>query len=163
MDTKIVYTPLTMEDNKEFFRLAGDERVAATMRFDCPHTQEESDRILADYLSEGNRAFALRFRPGEDLWGIFAFIGEPSSDTADLSQMLAYEQWGHGLGNQVIHDMVELARKERWYRILEGYILETNIASRRMAERCGFREKAQRRFPDMTEDLVIYQLELSAE
>ncbi len=65
---KILYTPLTMEDSEEFYRLAGDERVAATMRFDCPHTREESDRILADYIGEGNRTFALRFQPEENFW-----------------------------------------------------------------------------------------------
>lgn len=52
-----------MEDGEAFFHLAGDKRVAATMRFDCPRTREESDRILADYLSEGNRTYALRFQP----------------------------------------------------------------------------------------------------
>ena len=160
MSMKILYTPLTMEDSEEFFHLAGDERVAATMRFSCPRTRKESDRILADYLSEGNRTFALRFQPDGKLFGVFAFKGEPESDTADLSQMLLPEQWGHGLGNQVISDMVELARKENWYKTLGGYILETNTASRRMAERCGFRENERRCYPGMTEDLVIYQLEI---
>lgn len=160
MSVKILYTPLTMEDSEEFFHLAGDERVAATMRFDCPRTREESDRILTDYLSVGNRTFALRFQPDGELFGVFAFKSEVGADTADLSQMLAYEQWGHGLGNQVISDMLELARKEKWYKTLGGYILETNTASRRMAERCGFREKERRRYPGMTEDLVIYQLEI---
>lgn len=157
---KILYSPLTMEDSEAFFHLAGDERVAKTMRFDCPHTREESDQILADYLTEGNRTFALRFQPEGELWGVFAFKGKPDAPTADLSQMLAYEQWGHGLGNQVISDMVELARKETWYNALEGYILETNTASRRMAERCGFREKERRHYPGMTEDLIIYRLEI---
>ncbi len=157
---KILYTPLTMEDGEEFYRLAGDEQVAATMRFDCPHTREESDRILADYIGEGNRTFSLRFQPDEELFGVFAFKSEAGSDTADLSQMLVPEQWGHGLGNQIISDMVALVRKEKWYKTLGGYILETNTASRRMVERSGFQEKERRRYPGMTEDLVIYQLEL---
>ncbi len=160
MSMKILYTPLTMEDGEEFYHLAGDEQVAATMRFDCPHSREESDRVLADYISEGNRTFALRFQPEEKLFGVFAFKSEAGSDAADLSQMLIPEQWGHGLGNQIISDMVELARKEKWYKTLGGYILETNTASRRMAERYGFRETEHRRYPGMTEDLVIYQLEL---
>ena len=155
---KILYTPLSMADSLEFFRLAGDERVAATMRFDCPRTTEESDRILADYISGGNRAFALRFQPEEPLWGVFAFKGGP--DTADLSQMQVPEQWGRGLGHQITSDMVALARKEKWYKALECYILETNTASRRLAEKNGFREKERHRFPGMTEDLVVYRLEL---
>lgn len=157
---KIVYTPLTMEDSEGFFHLAGDERVAATMRFECPRTREESDRILADYLSEGNRAFALRSEPEEELWGVFAFKSELGSDAADLSQMLIPQRWGHGVGGQVLGDMVELARKEKWYKTLCGFILETNTASRRMAEHCGFQEKERRRYPGMTVDLVIYQLEI---
>ncbi len=157
---EIIYTPLTMGDGEAFFRLAGDERVAATMRFDCPGTREDSDRILADYISDGNRSFALRFREKEELFGIFAFKSEIGSDTADLSQMLLPEHWGQGLGNRVIADMVALARKEKWYKRLNGYILETNTASRRMAERNGFGEKERRRYSGMTEDLVIYQLEL---
>ena len=150
-----------MEDREEFFRLAGDRRVAATMRFDCPHTIEESDRILADYISEGNRAFALRFQPEDRLWGVFAFKGAPGADTADLSQMQVPEQWGRGLGHQVTSDMVALARREKWYRALECYILETNTASRRLAEKNGFREKERHRFPGMAEDLVVYRLELA--
>ncbi len=157
---KILYTPLTMEDSEAFYRLAGDERVAATMRFDCPRTRAESDRILADYISRGNRSFALRFQPDDELFGVFAFKSEAGADTADLSQMILPEQWGRGLGNQIIDEMVRLARKEKWYKTLKGYILETNTASRRMAERSGFQEKERRRYPGMTEDLLIYQLEL---
>lgn len=157
---KIIYTPLTMENSKEFFHLASDERVAATMRFDCPHTIDESNRILADYTSEGNRAFAIRLQSGDDLIGVFAFKSEPGEDTADLSQMLVPEQWGKGIGNQVVHDMVELARKEKWYKALEGHVLEKNTASCRMAEKSGFREKERHRFRSMTEDLIVYRLEI---
>ena len=157
---EIIYTPLTMADREEFYQLAGNEKVAATMRFDCPHTQAESDAILADYLSDGNRSFALRFPGGDALWGVFAFKSTPGSDTADLSQMFVPEQWGRGYGNQVMHEMVELAGAKHWYRTLGAYILETNTASRRMVEKCGFREARRLRFPDLTEDLVIYQLTL---
>ena len=160
MDTKILYAPLTMKDSKEFFKLAGDERVAATMRFDCPRSIEESDLILADYISGCNRAFALRFQPEDELWGVFAFKAESGSDTADLSQMFVPEQWGTGLGNQVMHDMVELARKEKWYKALEGHVLEKNTASCRMAEKSGFREKERLHFHGMTEDLIVYRLEI---
>ena len=159
----ILYTPLTQEDSPAFFRLAGNPKVAATMRFDCPNTREESDRVLADYLSEGNRAFALRFHPEDDLWGVFAFKGAPGADTADLSQMLIPEQWGRGLGNQIMADMTALARREKWYRTLECHILETNTASRRMVEKSGFHEIRRLRFPGMTEDLLVYHLELRAD
>ena len=158
---EIIYEPLQMSDSAAFYRLAGDPRVAATMRFDCPRSAAESDAILEDYLSDGNRSFALRF-PGEPgLWGVFAFKSEPGSDSADLSEMFVPAQWGRGLGGQVLHDMVELARRKGWYRTLGAYILETNTASRRMVERNGFTECRRLRFPGMTEDLVIYQLELS--
>ena len=149
-----------MKDSKEFFKLAGDERVAATMRFDCPHSIEESDLILADYISGCNRAFAIRFQPDGELWGVFAFKAEPGSDTADLSQMFVPEQWGKGLGNQLVHDMVELARKEKWYKALEGHVLEKNTASCRMAEKNGFREKERHHFRGMTEALIVYRLEI---
>ena len=157
---EIIYEPLTMADSTEFYHLAGDERVAATMRFDCPHTISESDDVLQDYLSGGNRTFALRFPEEHALWGVFAFKAEPGSDCADLAQMFVPEQWGRGLGNQVMSDMVELAREHKWYKSLGAYILESNTASRRMVEKNGFRESKRLRFPDMTEDLVIYQLEL---
>ena len=160
MDTEIFYAPLTMADSAEFFHLTGNPRVAATMRFDCPHTREESDRILADYISGGSRCFALRFQPEGRLWGIFAFRGDPDAGTADLSQMQLPEQWGQGLGSRVLRDMVALARRNNWYRALKCHILETNTASRRLAEKQGFHETERHRFPGMTEDLVVYRLEL---
>ena len=159
MNTEILYEPLTMEDSEEFFNLAGNESVAATMRFDCPHTRAESDLILADYISGSNRAFALRFQHGAELWGVFAFKAETGSDTADLSQMLLPEQWGKGLGNQIVYDMVELAGKKKWYKALEGHVLEKNTASCRMAEKNGFREKERHRFRGMTQDLIVYRFE----
>ena len=54
--------------------------------------------------------------------------------------------------------MLALARKEQWYPALEGYVLESNTASRRMALSNGFREAKRLRFDGMTEDLVVYQL-----
>ena len=157
---EIIYTPLTMADCEEFFHLAGNEQVAATMRFACPHTRKESDAVLADYLSAGNRTYALRFPGQSKLWGVFAFKSTPGSDSADLSQMFLPEQWGHGYGNQVLREMVALAKQEQWYKTLGAYILETNTASRRMVEKNGFRERQRLRFPDLTEDLIIYQLAL---
>ena len=154
----IHYAPLTRADSAAFFRLTGNPQVAATMRFDCPRTQEESDQILETYLAEGNRTFALRFEPEGELWGVFAFKG--SGGTADLSQMQSPDQWGRGLGEQVLRDMIALARREGWYRALEGYVLASNTASCRMAERSGFHEKERHRFPGMTEDLLVYRLEL---
>lgn len=154
----VIYTPLTMNDSEEFFRLAGDKRVAATMRFKCPQTIAESDRILADYVSEGNRTFAFRSETDGELQGVFAFKEDPDSDAADLSMMMVPEQWGQGLGNQVVSDMVELARKKKWYKAMEGYVLETNTASRLMAVKNGFCEKERHRFPGMTEDLVVYRI-----
>ena len=156
----IVYEPLKKEDSEEFFRLVGDPRVAATMRFDCPRTLQESDRILADYMAPENRSFALRFRPGEPLWGVFSFKEADEAGTVDLSQMQTPDQWGHGYGKQVLMDMVALARKEKWYSALQCYILESNTASCRLAEKGGFCQKARHRFPGMTEDLLVYQLVL---
>ena len=154
---EIQYRPLTRADGAAFYQLIGQEKVAATMRFDCPRSRAESDHILEEYLCPDNRTFAL-CSPQGALWGVFAFKG--AGDTADLSQMQAPAQWGRGLGAQVLRDMIALARREGWYRALEGYVLETNTASRRMAEKNGFREKDRRRFPGMTEDLLIYRLEL---
>ncbi len=156
----IVYKPLTMDAKEDFYTLAGDERVAATMRFDCPKTLDESTRILEDYISDGNRAFAIRSKADEKLLGIFAFKSDPGSDTADMSLMLAHDVWGLGIGGKVIGDMVSLAKKEKWYATLCGYILETNTASRAIAVRMGFSEIARKRFPGMMEDLVVYQLEI---
>ena len=155
----IIYTPLKPEDSSEFFCLAGNEKVAATMRFDCPKNIEESDKILESYISQGNRTFAIRSEEGQ-LWGVFAFKADIGDEVADLSQMFLPSKWGKGLGNQVLTDMVTLAKKEKWYKALEGYILETNTASRKMAERMGFTEKVRHRFPGMTEDLVVYHLDL---
>ena len=70
---KILYTPLTMADSLEFFRLAGDQRVAATMRFDCPRTIKESDRILADYISGSPRPHCS----GTCIWERSAVSGPP--------------------------------------------------------------------------------------
>ena len=157
---ELVYTPLTMEDHQEFFRLAGDPRVAVNMRFDRPETPEDSDRVLADYLAEGNRAFGIRLQPEGTLIGVFAFFKETSPEVADLSEMLLPEYWGRGLGQQILTDMTGLARTENWYRFLDGYILQHNSASRKMAQSIGFREKERLRFPDLTEDLIVYRLEI---
>ena len=157
---KILYNPLTMKDSMEFYHLAGDKRVAATMRFDCPRNRNESDGILSEYISAGNHTFALRFKPTESLFGVFAFKKGSKSGIADLSQMLLPEQWGHGLGNQIVKDMVSLARKEKWYKALEGCVLESNTASRRMAEKNGFHEKERHFLPEMKEKLVTYRIDL---
>ena len=154
------YQPLSIEDGEDFFHLVGDERVAKTMRFDCPKTREESDRILADYMSEGNRSFALRTESDGKFQGVFAFKTENGQDTAYLSIMLMPEMWGHGQGSHVLRDMVELARENHWYHALEGYVLESNLPSRGIAERNGFTEKERHRFPGMTEDLVVYRMEI---
>ena len=157
---KIIYSPLNTNDSEDFFHLAGDERVAATMRFDCPRTKEESDIILADYVSKGNKTFALRFQPEGEMFGIFAFKKNGESGSYSLSHMILPKYWGKGLSKQVLKDMLELAREKKGHKVLEGYVLETNTASCKIAEKNGFKEKERNRFSGMTEDLIVYRLEL---
>ena len=158
--TDILYTPLKNSDSEDFFTLAGDERVAATMRFDCPKNKEESDEVLKYYLSEENLSFAIRSESHGQMWGVFAFKGSENKDTASLSLMLLPSMWGQGLGTRIIEDMADLAKKEKLYKALEGNILEGNTASRKMAERNGFKEYKRNRYPGMKEDLITYRLEI---
>lgn len=157
---QLIYEPLTIENSKEFFHLAGNRKVAETMRFTCPSDREESDLILRSYLAPGNRTFAVRMEKQGRIIGVFAFKSGEPLQTADLSVMIEPELWGRGTGQQIMEDMTELACEKKWYTVLEAYILESNLSSRRIVEKNGFSEKERYGFPDLREDLIVYRREL---
>ena len=60
--------------------------------------------------------------------------------SAEISIMIRDNQyWGKGLGSEVILLLSDFAFSERGFNRIWALILENNIASRRMCEKCGYK------------------------
>ena len=60
--------------------------------------------------------------------------------SAEISIMIRDNQyWGKGLGSEVILLLSDFAFSERGFNRIWALILENNIASRRMFEKCGYK------------------------
>lgn len=80
------------------------------------------------------------FKRGTGIIGMIGFI-EPISiiaDTKGVGYWLAKSYWGHGIMTRVLKKVTDLGFKEYGFKRLEMPIFSFNIASCRVAEKCGY-------------------------
>ena len=76
--------------------------------------------------------------PGE-LVATFGFHTiSPLNRTAEVTYTVRPEAWGRGLGTHVCNAAVEWGFRARGWVRIQATVLEPNVASRRVLERCGF-------------------------
>ena len=69
------------------------------------------------------------------------YAAAPGSDTCEFAVTVADDWHRLGLASRLLGTLIEIARS-RGYRCMEGYVLSSNTAMRRLAKRFGFADLA---------------------
>lgn len=92
-------------------------------------------------LNEGVRwAITIKGMPG--VVGTCGFFWEWSNKRGELSYVLSKEYWGHGLMPEAINAIIHYGFTS-WSGLnrIEAYVVDRNIASRRVLQKLGFRQE----------------------
>lgn len=136
----------TGKDARAFVQWLDDRQIHdRTLEIPFPYTREDADKFLQDSQERRRRAgrpmeFAIRTTDGA-LIGMIGFRGKYPDDLArdEISFWLARPYWTQGIMTKVLDRFTRFAFEERGMKRLEMSVFDFNVASRRVAEKCGYR------------------------
>lgn len=153
------------EDLERLLRYAGSREVSISLRnrFPHPYTREDGEewlRLVAEQRPELNFAIA-----SED--GLIGGIGlelrdDVETGSAEVGYWLGTPFWGRGLATAALRTFIPWAFLELDLVRLCAWIFESNPASGRVLEKCGFTLEGRLRRAAVKEgrrmDMLIYGL-----
>ncbi len=139
--------PWCLDDLDSLVASANDESVSRGLRdrFPYPYTGDDGRAWLERAVDESDRAWALEI-DGRAVGGVSLHPGtDVHRHSAELGYWLAQGLWGRGVMTKVIAAFAPQAMDAfRLYRLF-ATVYETNPASARVLEKCGFeREGVQK-------------------
>jgi RimJ/RimL family protein N-acetyltransferase len=141
LSPRLVLRAPHIEDIDALTHLANNAKVA-TMISRMPHPYTEND--AADFVRRakndeiGKRVYAIsRVDTGE-------FMGccgiEPSADpeAVEIGYWLGEPFWNQGYATEATHALIDMAFRTREINFIDGRCRVSNVASRRVLQKCGF-------------------------
>lgn len=138
MEKRIHLRPLQKADLQSVHQLYTDAESAKYMRNGVHTSVEQTARLMEHYFEESNLAYALIGPEGTFAGYVSLVQSKKEPGTYSLSIMISRDFQGHGYGSEGMREILALAESHAEIRALKAYILEQNVSSRRMTEKCGF-------------------------
>lgn len=139
------YRPLKSEDAKALSLLANNKKIASQLKDVFPHPYSEEDAsnfIKFSQQFEPARIFGIIYN--NQLVGAIGIHGldDIYRKNGEIGYWLGEEYWGKGIISQAVNWMVAYGFENfDIVRIFAG-VFETNHASQRVLEKCGFSRDA---------------------
>jgi len=138
----------TMDDTVFLCRHADNPRIALHMRdaFPHPYTLRDAERFIAMATHDRSALLLAIDVDGEAVGGIGIHpLTDVYRGTAEIGYWLSEEYWGRGIVTDAVRSMIPLAFDRFPIARLQAGIFESNPASMRVLEKCGFCREAVHR------------------
>ena len=132
----VLRTP-RVEDAQAITDLAGDRRVAEnTARIPHPYAVDDALNWISFANSRpGQETFVIT--QDDDVIGAIGFDLNQGPDP-EVGYWIGVPYWGQGFATEALRALVDHAFENHEFTVLVGGARVTNIASRRVQEKCGF-------------------------
>jgi len=154
---RLVVRELTEEDSERLYEILTDKEVCRYLPAMTGTKEEEIEKLNA-YASHVYSFFEYGY------WGVFLKDGgeligragfREDSYPPEAGYLIARQHWGKGYATEVLEHLVRYAIEEMDGTTLQVKIEKENIASIRVAERCGFRPVTE-----TEEKMLLYQYDM---
>ena len=161
---RLMFRPFLMTDRYELHTIVSDPE---NLRFIFPavKTQAETDYLLVHYfMKEPLGIWAIVDKESQELVGAVRFENlQVQNKVAELGYFLKRSYWGQGLMTEAVSRLVDLSFSNLGLSKLVLIVHLENQASRRVAEKSGFRLvkqfKGSDRYTHAMRDYLRFELE----
>ncbi|MGO4281229.1 L-amino acid N-acyltransferase YncA [Cupriavidus sp. OV038] len=108
--------------------MAAMQQLPEAMLEHATHPSPECELALVAVATKGK---------GPSIVGGVRYAAAPGNDTCEFAVTIVDDWHGLGLASRLLSTLIDTARR-RGYRSMEGYVLSSNTAMRRLAHRLGF-------------------------
>jgi RimJ/RimL family protein N-acetyltransferase len=134
----------SLDDVPDIVRHANNDKIARNLSHQpYPYTNEHAAQMVGR-VAKGqgtlNYGYGIYLDQGSGPFIGFAVIGQANRDVPLLGFWLGEEHWNKGYITEVANALIEFAFEELEAPALRATVFDDNPASRRVLEKCGFRE-----------------------
>lgn len=135
--------PLNARWNDDIFRLLNEPEVADWLFLTGPPTREQVEARMKAYeqfwAERGYGLFAVLEKPADRFVARVGAIMTPETGRIEIAWTTAREAWGKGYASEAAKASIDFTFANANLDTLDCYLRPDNTASRRVAEKVGFR------------------------
>jgi RimJ/RimL family protein N-acetyltransferase len=126
------------EDAKTIAILINDRRISEnTLRIPHPYGIADAQRFITGTNAGSGETVFLIVRRDATVLGACG-LAKRAPESAELGYWLAFAFWGNGYATEAAGAVIDYAFEDLGYEMLHAGARVSNLASRRVLEKCGF-------------------------
>lgn len=142
---RLILRPWRPEDAEALYKYASDRRVSELALWPCHTSTDMSRRVIEEVFMPNPHTFAIVLKATGEAVGCIGLVppGEEhhalAADEREVGYWIGRPYWGQGLTPEALEALIAFCRDTLQLAALWITTDARNIASQRVAEKCGFR------------------------
>jgi len=141
---RFILRKVKKEDCEEIFEILSDPETIENLNMDIHTKIEDTQQMIENYLKENEEGtkfpYAIIEKETNNFMGVFLIkLDLFDEDCFEFTIYLKKEYWGKGIYTEVLPYMTEAAFEEVKTGNFRGFVMEKNVASSRVLEKCNFK------------------------
>ena len=141
---RFILRKVKKEDNKEIFKILSNQETIENLNMSIHTKIEDTNEMIENYLKENEEGtkypYAIIEKETNNFIGVFLIkLDLYDEDCFEFTIYLKKEYWGKGIYTEVLPYMIESAFEEVKTGNFRGFVMEKNVASSRVLEKCNFK------------------------
>ena len=158
---RFILRKVNKDDNVEIFKILSDIDVNEYLNMDFHVNISDTDKLIEDYLDEnkvGNKyPFVIIDKLTNEFLGVFLIkLDLFDDDCFEFTIYIGKEHWGKGIYTEVLPYMVKYSFENIKTGNFRGFVMEKNVASSKVLEKCGFNLEKIFEVPGLDGKIISY-------
>lgn len=141
---RLILRPWCEEDATALYKYASDERVSEMALWPCHTSVEMSRTVIRDFFIPNPHTFAMVLKTTDEPIGCIGLVPDGDEhhpvlpNEREVGYWIGYPYWDNGLTSEALKALIAFCEDTMG---LESLLITTdsrNMASQRVAEKCGF-------------------------
>lgn len=162
IETKRYILRKVEENDAEYiFKILSDKDVIENLNMDIHKNISDTENMLKEYFEENEKGnkypFSIIDKETNKLVGVFLIkLDLYDEDCFEFTVYISKEEWGKGIYTEVLPYMTKFAFEKIGTGNFRGFVMEKNIASSKVLEKCGFELEKIFEVPGLEGKIISY-------
>ena len=149
------------KDAEYIFKILSDKDVIENLNMDIHKNISDTENMLKEYFEENEKGnkypFSIIDKETNKFVGVFLIkLDLYDEDCFEFTVYISKEEWGKGIYTEVFPYMTKFAFEKIGTGNFRGFVMEKNIASSKVLEKCGFELEKIFEVPGLEGKIISY-------
>lgn len=158
---RFILRKVEVNDAEYIFKILSDKDVIENLNMDIHKNISDTENMLKEYFEENEKGnkypFSIIDKETNKLVGVFLIkLDLYDEDCFEFTVYISKEEWGKGIYTEVLPYMTKFAFEKIGTGNFRGFVMEKNIASSKVLEKCGFELEKIFEVPGLEGKIISY-------